>query len=70
MDSQNKNDLIVNELLFFISNKLHSTTKDDIISMCVSFYSLEEVHDAIATLESALTIRLTKRHKSDELLAS
>ena len=57
----------VNELLFFIQNKLHCTTKDAIVEICVKFNSLDEIQSAISCLESALRIRLSKRHKSDDL---
>ena len=57
----------VNELLFFIQNKIHCTTKDAIVEICVKFYSLDEIQSAISCLESALRIRLSKRHKSDDL---
>ena len=57
----------VNELLFFVQNKLHATTKDAIVKMCVTFYSLEEIQNAVSCLESALSIQLSKRNKSDNL---
>ena len=60
-------DFLVNELLFYIQNKNHATTKDAIIEACVKFYSLDEIMDAISLLESALKIRLSKRNKSDDL---
>ena len=62
-----KNKDTVNELLFFIKNKIHCTTKDAIVEICVKFYSLEEIQSATSCLESALGIRLSKRHKSDDL---
>ena len=57
----------VNELLFFIQNKIHCTTKDAIVEICVKFYSLEEIQSAVSCLESALNIRLSKRNKSDDI---
>ena len=60
-------DVIVNELLFFIQNKIHATTKDTIVETCVKFYSLDEITGAISVLESSLKIRLSKRNKSDDL---
>ena len=62
-----ENELYVNELLFFIKNKLHSTTKDAVVDMCVKFYSLEDVKSAVAFLKDELDIRLSGRNKSDDL---
>ena len=63
-----QNDIIIiNELLFYIHNKIHATTKDAIVENCVKFYSLSEITDAISVYESALKIRLSKRNKSDDL---
>ena len=62
-----RNELCVNELLFYVQNVIHSTPKDVIIDACVKFYSLDEISEGFTTLESALNIRLSKRHKSDDL---
>ena len=59
--------LIVNELLFYIQNKIHAATKDAIVETCVKFYSMDEITTGIALLESELNIRLSKRNKSDDL---
>ena len=59
--------LIVNELLFYIQNKIHVTTKDAIVETCVKFYSLDEITDGISVLESELKIRLSKRKNADDL---
>ena len=58
---------IVNELLFFVQNKIHAMTKDAIVDMCVQFFSLEEIQLVVSCLESALNIRLSKRHKSVDI---
>ena len=57
--------LVVNELLFFISNKIHITTKDNIVGKCVKFYSVEEINAAISVLESSSDVRVPKRNKGD-----
>ena len=59
--------ILVNELLFFIQNKIHSTTKDSIVETCAKFYSLDEITKAISVFESALKIRLSKRKNADDL---
>ena len=56
---------MVNELLFFIQNKLKSTSKDAIVNMCVKFYSLEEIKAAIKFLEDVLETRLSGRNKDN-----
>ena len=56
---------IVNELLCFITNKIHVTTKDAIVDICARFYSIEEINNAIAILESASDVRISKRNKGD-----
>ena len=61
-----ENKLYVNELLFFIQNKLHSTTKDAVVEMCVKFYSFEEIKSAASLLETVHELRLPKRNKSDD----
>ena len=60
-------EVIVNELLFYIQNKIHATTKDTIVDSCVKFYSLDEITKSISVLETALKIRLSKRKQSDDL---
>ena len=67
MNSSDGNKLVVNELLFFIQNKLHATTKDEIVEMCAKFYSLDEINNSVSTIESVLNTRLSKRHKADDL---
>ena len=59
--------LVVNELLFYIQNKIHATPKDAIVESCVKFYTIDEITTAISVFESALKIRLSKRNKSDDL---
>ena len=59
--------LVVNELLFYIQNKIHASPKDAIIESCVKFYTIDEITTAISVFESALKIRLSKRNKSDDL---
>ena len=61
-----KNKLEVNELLFFITNKIHVTTKDAIVDVCAKFYSQEEINSAISALESSSDIRISKRNKGDK----
>ena len=56
---------VVNELLCFITNKIHVTTKDAIVDICARFYSIEEIHKAIAVLESSSDVRISKRNKGD-----
>ena len=64
--ASSNDDIIVNELLFYIRNKIHSTPKDAVIDSCIRFYSQEEVTKSIATLESALDIRMSKRNKTEK----
>ena len=58
--------LIVSELLFFIKNKLASTTKDAVIKMCVKFFFEEEIFAAMSSLEESLKIRLPRRNATKE----
>ena len=60
-------EIIVNELLFYIKNKINVTTKDAIVETCAKFFSVDEITRGISTLESALNIRLPKRNKSNDL---
>lgn len=62
----NENKLIVSELLFFIKNKLGSTTKDAVINMCVKFYFENEITAAFSSLENTLNVRLPKRYNKGE----
>ena len=64
MPSTNK--LEVNELLFFITNKIHVTTKDATVDNCAKFYSAEEIYAAISALETSSDIRISKRNKGDK----
>ena len=65
MVKNGKNKLLINELLFFIHNKLHATTKDAVVDMCLKFYSLDEVLTSVNVLESTLDIRLSRRKGDD-----
>ena len=66
MGSSNINTLVVNELIFFISNKIRASTKDEIVEMCAKFYSLEEINDGISVFESTFTdIKFSPRNKAD-----
>ena len=65
MVKNGKDKLLINELLFFIQNKLHSTTRDAVVGMCLNFYSLEEVLSTVDFLESSLDIRLSRRKGDD-----
>ena len=56
MPLTDKNVLSVNELLFYVQNKIHSTPKDAIVETCAKFYSNEEINEAIVNLENALKI--------------
>ena len=60
-----EDDFTVNELLFYVQNKLHSTPKDAIIDSCVKFYSVDEISMGIETLEKTMNTRMTKRHNSN-----
>ena len=61
-----KEKLIISELLFFIKNKLASTTKDAVVQMCVKFFFEEEINAAMSALEQTLGIRLPKRYNKGE----
>ena len=61
------NSLIINELLFYIQNRIRSATKEKIVKACSAFYELPDIYTAISTLESALKICLSKRNTSDDL---
>ena len=66
--TENENKLIISEILFFIKNKLGSTTKDAVINMCVKFFFEEEITAAFSALENSLNIRLPKRYnKGDDI---
>ena len=58
--------VLVNELLFYVRNKIHSTPKDAIIESCAKFYTSEEVSGAITLLESSLEICMPKRNKTEK----
>ena len=59
--------LVVNEVLCFIQNKINTTPKNEIVDTCAKFFHVDEITAAIATLESSLKIRLSKRNRSDDL---
>ena len=59
--------LVVNELLFYVQNKIHVAPRDVIIETCQKFFSLDEVSAAITQLEKVLNVRLSRRNKSDDL---
>ena len=63
--ANDQNKLIVSELLFFIQNKLGSTTKDAVVQMCAKFFFEEEIFAAITALEDTLGARLPKRYKGE-----
>lgn len=54
-------EIVINELLFYVKNKLHSTPKDAVIDSCVKFYSSDEILKSVEVLEKSLNIRMTKR---------
>lgn len=54
-------EIVINELLFYIKNKLHSTPKDAVVDACVKFYSSDEILKGVEVLENSLNIRMTKR---------
>ena len=66
MEDQNEK-LVVNELLFYLQNKIRVTPKDAIVESCVKFYTIDEITTAISVFESALKICLSKRNKLDDL---
>jgi hypothetical protein len=43
VSSHNERKLIVNEVLFFVQNKLESTSMETIIQLCSGFYSVDDV---------------------------
>ena len=59
-------DIIENELLFYVRIKIHSMPKDAIVDSCIKFYSVDEVSDAVMTLENSLQIRMSKCNKTDK----
>ena len=61
------NSFVASEVLFFIQNKINTSTKNEIVDVCAKFYHINEITAAITTLESTLKIRLSKRHKADDL---
>ena len=63
----NSNTLVESEVLFFVQNKINSAPKNDIVEKCAKFFHLDEITAAVNTLESTFKIRLSKRHKADDL---
>ena len=61
MTSLHNEKIVINELLFYVKNKLHSTPKDVVIDTCVKFYSSDEILKSVEILETSLNIRMTKR---------
>ena len=66
MPSPTTDVIIENELLFYIRNKIHSTSKDAVIDACVKFYSKPEVSNGVTTLEDALLCKLPRRNKTEK----
>ena len=62
-----QSEIHVNELLFYIQNKIHAAAKDVIIDSCVKFYSLDEVMESISLLKAKFNVHFSTRNKSDNL---
>ena len=67
MAASQKDSVIINELLFYIQNQIHATTKVALVETCVKFYAIEEINAAITTLEDAFSTRMSRRNNSDDV---
>ena len=61
----NQDNRVINELLFFIQNKINTTAKDEIVKTCVEFFSLDEVVEGSDVLQDTADIRLPTRYKTE-----
>ena len=60
-------ELLLNHLLFFMNNKIHSTDKDKLVEICAKFYTnFDEIHEAKQLLYAQGAGKKPTQRRSDD----